>query len=73
MLIGDPNVANLVLTQFLGVNDNNLAVGYYQTLDGSQHGFLYNFNTQTYSFLDDPNAAKTGFSITQITGINDAD
>jgi PEP-CTERM motif len=49
-------------------------VGYYQTKGGSQHGFLYNFATNTYSFLDDPNAVPgtTAASITQITGINDA-
>ena len=71
-LLSDPVVANLVLTQFLGINDNGLAVGYYQTPDGSQHGFIYNLNTNSYSFLDDPNAALSGFSITQITGINDS-
>jgi len=47
-------------------------VGYYQTNDGSQHGFLYNIATQSYSFLDDPNAATSGLSITQITGINNS-
>ena len=47
-------------------------MGYYQTNDGSQHGFLYNIATQTYTFMDDPNAATSGFSITQITGINDS-
>ena len=71
-LLADPVVPNLELTQFLGVNDNNMAVGYYQTNDGSQHGFLYDLNTHAYTFVDDPNAAKSGFSITQITGINDA-
>ncbi|APW62935.1 PEP-CTERM sorting domain-containing protein [Paludisphaera borealis] len=72
LLLADPNIANLELTQFLGVNDKGLAVGYYQTNDGSQHGFLYNLKNGTYSFLDDPNAAKSGFSITQITGINNS-
>lgn len=71
-LLPDPNVPNLVLTQFLSINDNSQAVGYYQTNDGSQHGFIYNTNTNTYSFLDDPNAATSGVSITQITGINDS-
>jgi hypothetical protein len=47
-------------------------VGYYQIPDGSQHGFVYNINSNTYSFLDDPNAALSGVSITQITGINDS-
>ncbi len=72
-LLPDPNIPNLVLTQFLGINDSGLAVGYYQLPDGSQHGFLYNISSGTYSFLDDPNAATSGLSITQITGINDSD
>jgi hypothetical protein len=72
-LAPDPNVANLVLTQFLGLNDLGMAVGYYQLNDGSQHGFIYDIATQTYTFLDDPNASTSGFSITQITGINDFD
>jgi hypothetical protein len=71
-LAPDPNIPNLVLTQFLGINDEGIVSGYYQLPDGSQHGLLYNSNTQTYSFLDDPNAALSGMSITQITGINDA-
>jgi hypothetical protein len=71
-LPADPNIANLVLTQFLGINDHGLAVGYYQLPDGSQHGFLFDTTTQTYSFLDDPNAALNGVSITQITGVNNA-
>ena len=68
----DPNIPNLVLTQFLGINDDGLAVGYYQLPDGSQHGFLFDTATQSYSFLDDPHAALSGLSITQITGVNDA-
>ncbi len=72
-LLNDPNVANLLFTQFLGINDQGEAVGYYQnTTDGSQHGFLYNIATQQYTFLDDPNAATSGFTMTQITGINDS-
>ncbi len=71
-LLADPNVANLLFTQFLGINDHNEAVGYYQTNDGSQHGFLYNIATGTYSFADDPDAAKSGLSITQITGISNS-
>ncbi len=71
-LAPDPVVFNLFLTQFLGINDLGIVSGYYQTNDGSQHGLLYDSNTQSYTFLDDPNAAKSGFSITQITGINNA-
>ena len=68
----DPNIPNLVLTQFLGLNDDGVAVGYYQTPDGSQHGFLFDVATDAYTFLDDPFAATTGVSITQITGVNDS-
>lgn len=74
----DPSTARtqsggLVLTQFLGINDNGEAVGYYQTNNGSQFGFLFNLATKTYTFLDDPQAAPVGgVQITQITGVNNA-
>jgi probable HAF family extracellular repeat protein len=73
-----PNVTNLVLTQFLGINDHNMAVGYWQDTAGSQHGFLFNIETflhggNPYTFLDDPaTAAFNGVTVTQITGINNA-
>jgi hypothetical protein len=76
-LIADPTPTleagqSLVLSQVLGINDNGLASGYYQTTNGSQHGYIYNTVTKTYTFLDEPNAPTSGVSITQITGINDA-
>jgi hypothetical protein len=77
-LLGDPSTqritsGGLVLTQFLGLNDGGEAVGYYQTNDGSQYGFLYDLMTQTYTFLDAPDAAPVmGVQITQITGIDNA-
>jgi uncharacterized membrane protein len=77
-LLPDPSTARtasggLFLTQFLGINDNGEAVGYYQTNNGSQFGFLYNLNTQTYTFLDDPQAAPVnGVQITQITGVTNS-
>ncbi len=78
LLLPDPSTARttsggLVLTQFLGINDNNEAVGYYQTTNGSQFGFLFDLKTQTYTFLDEPEAAPVnGVQITQITGIDGA-
>jgi len=63
----------LVLTQFLGLNDNGEAVGYYQTTNGSQFGFLYNLSKQTYTFLDAPGAVPVGgIQITQITGVSNS-
>lgn len=60
----------LALTQFLGLNDNNEAVGYYQTSNGSQFGFLFDLSTQTYTYLDEPLAVPVGgVQVTQITGV----
>ncbi len=60
----------LFLTQFLSINDNGEAVGYYQTNNGSQFGFLYDLKAQQYVFLDAPKAAPVGgVQITQITGV----
>src|SRR5262249_2259998 len=47
--------------------------GYWQDAAGNQHGLIYDANTATYQFLDDPNAAPfEGKSITQITGITNS-
>jgi hypothetical protein len=65
--------ATFVFSQILGINDKGIAVGYYGDSTLSQHGFLYNTNTGTYSFLDDPNAGfNNGVEVTQITGINNS-
>ncbi len=65
---------NLAFTQFLGINDSGEAVGYYGTKDTkSQFGFLFNTNTGTYTYLDDPQAAPfMGTQVTQITGITNS-
>ena len=77
--LSDPSTAqtangNLALTQFLGINDSGLAVGYYQTKDtSSQFGFLYDTQTQQYTYLDDHEAAPlNGVKTTQITGLTNA-
>ncbi len=67
---GEPG-ATFVFSQLLGVNSMGLVAGYYGDSTGSQHGFLYNSKTGTYTFLDDPAAAfSNGVEATQITGIN---
>jgi PEP-CTERM motif len=69
---GEPG-ATFMFSQMLGVNDNGIAVGYYQDSTTSQHGYLYNTMTGKYSFLDDPDAAfNNGVEFTQITGINNS-
>ncbi len=69
----DPNVPNFVFSQILGINDHDIAVGYYGDTSTSQFGFIYNLLTQSYTILSDPNAADIdGVMITQITGIDNA-
>jgi uncharacterized membrane protein len=69
---GEPG-ATFVFSQILGVNDHGIAVGYYGDSTTSQHGFIYNTNTGTYTFLDDPSEAfNNGVEVTQITGITNS-
>jgi PEP-CTERM motif len=70
---GEPVGTSFVFSQILGINDKGIAVGYYGDSTLSQHGFLYNINTGTYTFLDDPNEGfNNGVEVTQITGINNS-
>jgi len=72
VVAGEPG-ATFVFSQILGVNDGGLAVGYYGDSTTSQHGYFYNTNTGSYTFLDDPAAAfHDGVEVTQITGINNS-
>ncbi len=69
---GEPG-ATFVFSQLLGVNDAGIAVGYYGDSTTSQHGFVYDTNTGTYTFLDDPaEAFNNGVEVTQITGISNS-
>ena len=66
---GEPG-ATFVFSQVLGIDDSGIAVGYYGDTTTSQHGFVYNTNTGTYMFLDDPSEQfNNGVEVTQITGI----
>jgi hypothetical protein len=65
--------ATFVFSQILGVNDHDIAVGYYGDSTGSQHGFLLNLSTDKYTFVDNPSAAfDNGVEVTQITGITNS-
>jgi hypothetical protein len=69
---GEPG-ATFVFSQILGIDDAGLAVGYIGDSTTSQHGFLFNTNTDTYTFLDNPAAMfHNGVEITQITGITNS-
>ncbi len=46
--------------QLIGVNNKNLAVGFYNDSHGDSHGYTYNIATNTFSAdINDPDAAST--------------
>ena len=54
--------------QLLGVNDSDVAVGFYTDANGTNHGYEYNINTTRFTRVLDPSA--TGASLTA-AAIND--
>jgi len=61
---GDP--ASPPVDQLLGVNDNDIAVGFYTDGQGNNHGYEYNINTGRYSTVTDqgaPGASLTAAAI----------
>lgn len=49
-----------VFNQLLGVNDSNIAVGFYTDAAGVTHGYTYNIAAHTFSAnIDDPHAVNT--------------
>ena len=55
-VMGQPQIEN----QLMGVNDFNIAVGFYNDASGNSHGYTYNINTKTFSAdIIDPNAVST--------------
>jgi hypothetical protein len=63
----DPNASTftsptgpLFTDQLLGVNDGNVAVGFYIDDAGNTHGYTYNIKSKTFSGpIDDPNGVGT--------------
>ncbi|HEV2100728.1 MAG TPA: hypothetical protein VGR45_17615 [Stellaceae bacterium] len=48
------------VNQLLGVNNSNVAVGFYVDAGGATHGYTYNIGTSTFSAnIDDPNGVGT--------------
>jgi hypothetical protein len=63
---GDP--ASPVTDQLLGVNDSDIAVGFWVDGQGNNHGYEYNINTGRFSSVVDPQ--NKGAAL-QATAIND--
>ncbi|MGA9600842.1 MAG: hypothetical protein WBS22_11445 [Methylocystis sp.] len=55
------------VNQLLGVNDSNVAVGFYNDALGNSHGYTYNITTTTFTGINYPSAAST-----TAAGINNA-
>lgn len=60
------DVPGATVTQFLGVNDLGIAVGFYLGADTFPHGVAYNLATGKVTYLDDP----SGDMGTTLNGIN---
>jgi len=53
-------VSPQIENQLMGVNDHNIAVGFYNDAAGHSHGYTYNINSGTFSAdINDPNAVST--------------
>lgn len=69
----DPN-GNGTNTSFFGLNNEGQVVGNYVDAAGNTEGLLYNFITNTWQSINDPNASNTaafGVAGTTLNGIND--
>jgi len=69
--VNNPNTGTIngvVTNQLLGINDSNVAVGFYVDTAGATHGYTYSILTGTFSAnIDDPNGVGT----TTAAAIND--
>jgi hypothetical protein len=55
-----PNPGVLIENQLVGVNDHNIAVGFYNDAAGNSHGYTYNINSGKFSAdINDPLAVST--------------
>jgi hypothetical protein len=69
--VNNPGTATTppVFNQLLGVNDGDIAVGFYTDASGATHGYTYNIGSATFSSnIDDPHANGS----TTAAGINNA-
>lgn len=58
--VNDPLVGSTPsINQLLGVNDHNIAVGFYMDAAGNSHGYTYNIGTPAFTPVDDPSATST--------------
>jgi hypothetical protein len=66
---GDP--ASPVVDQNLGVNDEDVVVGFYTDGQGNNHGYEYNIYTRHFSTVTDPNAPSASLTAAAINDRGD--
>jgi hypothetical protein len=57
--------------QLLGVNDEDIAVGFYTDANGTNHGYEYNIYRNSYSSVVDPNAPSASLTAAAINDRGD--
>jgi hypothetical protein len=57
--------------QLLGVNDGDVAVGFYTDANGNNHGYEYNIRTSRFSSVVDPNAPGASLTAAAINDFGD--
>jgi hypothetical protein len=66
-----PDAGILIENQLIGVNDHDIAVGFYLDATGTSHGYTYNITTGKFSKnINDPHANTTGPGGTVAAAIN---
>jgi len=55
--------------QLLGVNDSDIAVGFYTDANGNNHGYEYNIGTGSYSSIVDPNSPGASLTAAAISDL----
>jgi hypothetical protein len=60
------NGASLTVDQLLGVNNDDIAVGFWTDAAGNTHGYEYNIGTGRFSSVTDPNAPGTSLTAAAI-------
>jgi hypothetical protein len=63
--------ASPAIDQLLGVNDSDIAVGFYTDANNNNHGYEYNINTNRYSSVVDPNAPTASLTAAAINDNGD--
>jgi len=57
--------------QLLGVNNSDVAVGFYTDANGTNHGYKYNINSGRFSRVTDPNAPTASLTAAAINNNGD--